>query len=161
MTRLDAIESEDDAAEEATGVESPVLVDKEVIAWRGTSFVPPSQLWLCALLDEIARVKLTGLPHVAIWNSYWGSDPNQLNPENAETPEHRAYVDCFKLAMNREMPWLEPLLNAARTSIALAPGEFTFAVQTVAGITVFPIPELLPYTYLLPWVTPQEAESMH
>jgi len=120
-------------------------------------FIPRERMWLAALLDAIGAPVLPDSPEIALWGSPWGQDPWEHDGNIPASAEHVAYVACMKAMAAQSMPWLDHMLNAARALVSVAPGSFSFLVGC-HGKLFFNIEELVPYTYLLPWVTADEQE---
>ncbi|WP_326538498.1 hypothetical protein [Pseudorhodoferax sp.] len=115
--------------------------------------VPQERAWLAPLLEAVNDPGIaasTGKVARIITN--WGG-----MPEQEEQPEHRLYMGYVLSVLDARMPWLLPLLDAACALVAVSPGVFTFMVRTRMG-QHFDVPELIPFTHLLPWVSDGERE---
>lgn len=125
-------------------------------ATRQPLFMPQEQSWLAPLLDAIGSPVFPDSDrHTALWSTEWGQDGKEGNP-----PEHAAYLAYAKAFTSQRMPWLIPLLDGARAMVAVSPGSFMFCVGNYIGQS-FDIPELQPYTHMVPWATDDERKRGH
>ncbi len=119
-------------------------------------FMPPERRWLAALLDAIGSPVFPDSGRTAaLWRTDWGQDGQEGN-----APEHDHYLAYVKAFTAQRMPWLLSLLDGARALVAVRPGTYTFLVDNYPG-DFMDIPELVPYTYLLPWTTDEERKARH
>jgi hypothetical protein len=120
------------------------------------ALVPQDRAWLAPLLEAINDPSIAASPRkVGSVITHWGGMPGQQ-----DQLEHALYLNCILPAIHTRLPWLLPLLDAACALVAVGPGVFTFMVRTRMG-QHFDIPELIPFTYLLPWADEAERERMH
>lgn len=113
--------------------------------------------WLTPLLDAVASVgtnRQTWAP--AKFLTKW--DETLPNNESADSEKHTAYGEYMATVTYERMPWLISLLHAAGASVLFAPGLCTFTVPSRLGET-FDIPELIPYSWLLPWREETDADA--
>jgi len=123
---------------------------------RLPSFLPTERTWLAPLLDAIGSPVFPEAERKsARWVTNWGDDAAAANP-----PEHSAYLAMAKVFAHGRMPWLIPLLDGARAMVLVSPGSFLFVVDNYPR-SIFEIPELVPYTHLVPWVTDEERKAGH
>lgn len=119
-------------------------------------YMPASRPWLAPLLDAIGSPVFPDSDRKnALWQTSWGQDGKEDS-----SPEHAAYLAYVKAFAWRRMPWLLSLLDGARAIVAVSPGTFAFVVDNYQG-EVFDIPELTPYTHLVPWATDEERKAGH
>jgi hypothetical protein len=120
---------------------------------RQPLFLPPEHCWLAALLDAIGSpVYPDSDRKAALWGTEWGQDGKDDNQ-----PEHAAYLAYAKAFTAQRMPWLIPLFDSARAIVMVSPGSYFFGVDNYVGMS-FDIPELRPYTHLVPWATDDDKE---
>lgn len=120
------------------------------------ALVPQERPWLAPLLEAINDPGIAASPRkVGAVITHWGG-----MPEQQDLPEHALYLGHMLSVLDARLPWLIPLLDAACALVAIGPGVFTFMVRTRMG-QHFDIPELIPFTYLLPWADEAERERMH
>lgn len=119
-----------------------------------------STLWAAPLRMAAAGVLLAqdwpqswsgGCEVITAWHPY-ASTTSNLVPD---IEKHRAYQKHMAAAMLDRLPWLSPLLDMAGATLYVAPGMCCYQLRTDA--TLHEIPDLLPYSELLPWVTEQDA----
>lgn len=153
-------EADDEAAPSGGSCVLPCFTNPAFEAERDPTkipmYMPVEGRWLAALLDAIGSPVF---PHssrtASAWHTSWGQDSKEDNP-----PEHAAYLAYAKAVVRDRMPWLLSLLDGARALVVVEPGTFAFLVDNYQGIT-FDIPELTPYTYLLPWATDDDRKARH
>lgn len=115
--------------------------------------LPSERAWLVPLLEAVHDPRIaTSAARASTIVTNWGG-----MPEQEEQPEHRLYLGYILSVLDARMPWLLPLLDAAGALVAVSPGVFTFMVRTRMGQHI-DIPELIPFTHLLPWVSDGERE---
>ncbi|MBA3773994.1 MAG: hypothetical protein H0X13_16335 [Ramlibacter sp.] len=121
---------------------------------RRPMFIPEQWSWLAPLLDAIGSPVFPDSERkTALWGTEWGQDGKEGN-----APEHAAYVAYVKAFTSQRMPWLIPLLDGARAIVMVSPGSYFFGVDNYIGHS-FDIPELQPYTHLVPWATEDERRK--
>jgi hypothetical protein len=153
-------EAEEDHASPGVPFVLPCFTTKEYEAERDLSrqpmFMLPERRWLAALLDAIGSPVFTDAERkVALWHTLWGQGDKCGN-----SPEHIAYVAHIKSVLSKRMPWLTYLLDGARAIVGVSPGTFTFVVENYQGVT-FDVPELIPYTHLVPWATAEDRKRVN
>lgn len=118
--------------------------------------IPAARAWLVPLIEAVCdpAVAASGVKVAGIMTE-WGGMPGQETQA-----EHAVYVGHMIGVIHRQLPWLLPLLDAASAQVAISPGCFCFTVRTRFA-EQFDVPELLPFTHLLPWVTDDERKGMN
>ncbi len=118
--------------------------------------LPAHRTWLAPLLESVNTQAIEASPvKVGAMVTIWGGVAGQ-----EDQPEHAPYVAHMCRVVSEQLPWLLPLLDAACALIAVSPGSFTFMVRSRMGET-FDVPELVPFTHLLPWATAEDLERMN
>lgn len=116
--------------------------------------VPQERAWLAPLLEAVNDPGIAASASKAsTFITNWGG-----MPDADEQPEHRLYLGYIRSVLDGRMPWLLPLLDAASALVAVGPGVFTFMVRTRMG-QHFDVPELVPFTHLLPWAVDGERKN--
>ena len=115
---------------------------------RAPLFLPAHQTWLGALLNAMGSPVHDGPHKTAIWEVECGRDNKEAT---------RAYMEYAKAFTSQRMPWLPHLFNLAQATVTVKPGCYAFDLDKYPGYT-FPIPELEPYTHMLPWATEEERK---
>lgn len=143
-----------------TADETETIADTAVVhqdaAQSVAVHVPPSRAWLAPLIEAVCDPEIsTSAVKVAGIMTEWGGAPGQECQA-----EHAVYVAHMIGVTHQQMPWLLPLLDAACATLAISPGCFCFTVRTRFA-EQFDVPEMLPFTHLLPWVTDDERKGMN
>jgi hypothetical protein len=129
------------------------VVDAEALQVAKAALVGACEYfpWVGPLLESIAFGAKPGV----IFATCWGGTSTGIEP--LRNPErHAAYVAHMERTTLDVCPWLLPLLDAAGATVIAGPGVFVFMVPHRYG-TAHDIPQLQPFTYLLPWAEPDEV----
>jgi hypothetical protein len=157
---LQAAETEEEGLPAIAAYVPPCFTSEAFEAARAPDrlplFIPAERAWLAALLDAIGSPAFPDAERKwALWGTQWGQDGKKDNP-----PEHDAYVAYAKAFTAQRMPWLIPLLDGARAIVMVSPGSYFFGVDNYIGSS-FDIPELQPYTHMIPWATDEDRKVRH
>jgi hypothetical protein len=105
--------------------------------------------WIGPLVEAIGSGVKPGLKFATNWGGIC------VNAPTPDEQRHEAYVAYIRSAIETGCPWLLALLDSAGATVIVSPGFFCYMVATHSRL-VFEIPELLAFTYLTPWVEPDE-----
>jgi hypothetical protein len=107
--------------------------------------------WAGPLLESVALRPTSG----AVFVTCWGGTSTGIEPF-PDPQKHSAYVAHMEQTIREACPWLLPLFECAGATVIVGPGVFCFMVPHNYGVA-HEVPQIQPFTYLLPWVDPTEG----
>lgn len=128
-------------------------------AWTFTSQADPERQWLqplrrAALLslmpEDWPDGKDGGPGIVTNWDT-------RLDAPGGDQDKHDIYSAHMLSSIQEVMPWLVPLLTLTSAALLVSPGLCRY--QLPGDPQLYEIPELVPYTYFLPWVTDADRQQ--